>query len=91
MNKVSIDIIVVTEPSKKQCKHEDGWFIKEPSGLTLWIDDKGKLFFDNQHGREAKLRAVCNNPSCSAYRNIYIMQGFGVRYGRTHRAKKVKE
>lgn len=66
-----------------RCKHDNGWFAPKP--VNLFIDRKGGVIIDSQYGKRAKVHVICNDPDCDAERNIYIMQRFGVGYGRVHR------
>ena len=57
---------------KNDCKHDIGWFIKEK--VDIFVFEDGRLVINNQHGKEARIVATCNNTACRQERSIYISQ-----------------
>jgi len=81
------DAVLVLEGStlcdKKKCDHRAGWFVKERVDILIYTD--GRISFNNQHGKVARIRATCNLTDCLEPRTIMIPQ---MRVGQAKIAKR---
>ena len=58
--------------NKKKCDHRAGWFVNE--GVDIFIFSDGRISFNNQHGKVARIRVTCNLTDCLEPRTVMIPQ-----------------